>query len=582
MPFLPRRSRHVGTAGMMAPVLVTLALIYMIPVVGLFIKSFQDRNGFTLDSYLNQLTSPAFLKLLVETLELSVGVTILCLLFGYPVAYTISRVNKRSAALLLLLISLPYLTSVLIRTYAWIVVLGPNGVVNQFLMSVGLTSKPVQLVFNQIGVYTGMVQIHLPLMIFPVYAAMTKIDRSLTAAAVSLGSSPASAFWHVFAPLTYPGIVGGSTLVFLSCLGFYTTPALLGGTADYMLAQGITLRVLRLADLAGAATQATILLTIVLAVFVLLRKRFAASLDDEASAPAPLKRGDGASSEPLLYGLQRRFSTILYRFGVIVSQVRNYVLWAVTAAVMFYLIVPFLVVVPLSFSSAAYLTFPPPGYSLRWYESFFSNTKWLEATWFSLRVSVMAAIASLAVGLPAAFALARRQFALKLPAYLLIISPMVVPQIVIAIALYLIVAPHRMVGTEHVFLLAYMLLGIPYVVVVAVAGLQRFDTSLESAAASLGARPAVVLFTITLPLLMPSIVSAFLFAFIAAFDDVVFGLFLSGRDAIPLPMRMWENIRQEIDPQISVVASILLFLVIVGYLAHNTLGRLRWSRVNGR
>ena len=248
------------------------------------------------------------------------------------------------------------------------------------------------------------------------------------------------------------------------------------------------------------------------------------------------------------------------------SAVRRPLVWGSAFLVLCFLVAPLLVVIPLAFSSAAYLTFPPPSYSLRWFERFFSNAQWIDSTLFSLRMAGLSALVSVAIGAPAAFALVRRRVALRLPAYLLMISPLVVPQVVAAVALYFMLANWRLVGTGTGFVLAYALLGVPYVIVVFIAGLRRFDRNLERAAASLGARPATVLRTITLPLLIPTLASGLLFAFIIAFDDVVFGLFIAGRGATPLPIRMWDDIRLEISPQIAVVAVLLFAALIVLYV----------------
>lgn len=558
MLFAGNRRRAWSTAAMLAPIFLVFALTYVAPLASLVLGSFRDATGFTLASYAEALTSPAFGSILLRTAWMATVVTMLCLITAYPLAYVLSRLTGQVAAALLLVVSIPYVTSILIRTYAWIVLLSPNGPVNQALKWLHLTDAPLPLVFNAFGVHVGMVQVQLPLMIFPLYATMVRIDRSYVAAARNLGSSPASAFLHVFLPLSLPGIVSGATLVFLSCLGFYVTPALLGGPGDYMLAQGISVRVLRLADFAGAATQASILLIIVLAIFIALRRRFAAELGEQMSEtrgttkdglrrPAQWIEQAGLVLRPLFSRLEEAISII-----------RRPLLWIAAIAVLLFLVLPLLVVIPLAFSNAAYLSFPPPSYSLRWFEKFFTNRQWIESTLFSLQMAGGAALVSLAIGMPAAFAIVRRPGFWRLPTYLLLISPLVVPQVVVAVALYFVLAKASLAGTWFGFLIAYVILGIPYVVVVFIAGLRRFDRSLEMAAANLGANGATTLRTVTLPLLAPTLISALLFAFIMAFDDVVFGLFIAGRGATPLPIRMWDDIRLEISPQIAVVA-VLLF-----------------------
>jgi putative spermidine/putrescine transport system permease protein len=343
-----------------------------------------------------------------------------------------------------------------------------------------------------------------------------------------------------------------------------------------MVAQGIAVRVLTLADFAGAAAQATLLLILVLAIFILLRRRVAAELGGEERAMRIATAGrheDGLRRwPPLLESMRQAASTWLRRGGEILSLVGRPLLWIAATLSLVFLVLPLLVVIPLAFSSGAYLSFPPPGFSFRWFTGFFENRQWLEASWFSIQMASGAAMLSLLLGVPVAFAIVRRRMVGRLPLYLLLISPLVVPQVVVAVALYFVLAPAHLVGTRLGFILAYTLLGLPYVVVLFIAGLRRFDRSLEMAAASLGAKPFTVLRTVTLPLLVPTIASAFLFAFIVGFDDVVFGLFLSGAGATPLPIRMWDNIRLEISPQIAVVAVLLFALLALGYVFYLAAG----------
>lgn len=573
---LGRRTFPGAAVAMLAPILLLFLGAYVVPLGKLVGESFFRAGQFTLANHTELLTSAAFGSIVLRTLTMSLTVTVLCLLIGYPLAYCLSRMSGRAAAALLLLVTVPYITSILIRSYAWVVVLGANGVVNNILMSLGLIEDPLKLVFNQLGAYVGMVQVQLPLMVFPLYAAMRRIDRSLLAAAKNLGSSPASAFAHVFVPLSVPGIISGTTLVFLSCLGFYVTPALLGGPGEYMIAQGIQVRVTTLADFGAAAAQATLLLIAVVAIFVVFRSRFASDFAGQTEAAQRAARSDDGlrTWAPVLEHLAIRATPALRVLGNALSAVRTPLLWTVAVLALGYLIVPMLVVIPLAFSKASYLTFPPPGYSLRWFTSFFNNQQWLAATWFSLWASAAAACLSLVLGMPAAFALMRKRLPGKLVIYLLLISPLVVPHIVIGVALFFSLVPVGLSGTPLGFILGYAIIAVPYVVVLFTGGLQRFDRSLELAAAGLGARPATVIRTVTIPLLMPTLVSAFLFAFIVGFDDVVLGLFLSSPSATPLPIRMWDDIRQEISPQIAVVAVLLFAGLLAFYAIYATIQRM--------
>ena len=262
------------------PIVVLFSFGYLMPLSQLALKSLQSDGAWSLKSYSEIASSSSFFWIVLKTLRLALTVTVICLVIAYPLAYTISRCSDRVATLLLFIVTLPYLTSVLIRTYAWIVLLSPNGPINKVLLALGAISEPLQMVFNSTGVYIGMVQVQLPLMVFPLYAALTRANPNLTRAAQSLGSPPSDAFLRVTLPASMPGLVSGCTLVFLSCLGFYITPELLGGPDDYLIAQGISLRVLILGNFSEAAAQAPLLLLAVVVIFLIFRRRIAEELDD--------------------------------------------------------------------------------------------------------------------------------------------------------------------------------------------------------------------------------------------------------------------------------------------------------------
>ncbi|HOE42948.1 MAG TPA: ABC transporter permease [Rhodoferax sp.] len=179
--------------------------------------------------------SAAFSKILLRTFSISAVVTLFCLLLGYPLAYWLSTLTPRQANILMILVLVPFWTSILVRSAAWIVLLQSNGLVNRSLLELGFISEPLPLLFNRLGVIIAMVHILLPFMILPLYSVMKSVPASFLRAAVSLGSSPLAAFFRVYVPQTYPGIGAGGLLVFILSIGYYVTPALLGGADDQML-----------------------------------------------------------------------------------------------------------------------------------------------------------------------------------------------------------------------------------------------------------------------------------------------------------------------------------------------------------
>lgn len=177
----------------------------------------------------------AFSDILGRTFQMSAVVTFFCLLLAYPLAYWLSTLPERKANILLILVLLPFWTSVLVRIAAWIVLLQNNGLVNRFFVWIGLTDAPIPLLFNRVGVIIAMVHILLPFAILPLYSVMKSVPPNYLRAAISLGSAPFAAFVRVYLPQTYPGVAAGGLLVFITSIGYYVTPALLGGAGDQML-----------------------------------------------------------------------------------------------------------------------------------------------------------------------------------------------------------------------------------------------------------------------------------------------------------------------------------------------------------
>jgi putative spermidine/putrescine transport system permease protein len=176
-----------------------------------------------------------FGRILLRTFQISATVTLFCLLLGYPLAYWLSTLGARKANLLMILVLVPFWTSILVRVAAWIVLLQREGLVNSALMGVGVIGEPLALLFNRTGVIISMVHILLPFMILPLYSVMKSVPPTYLRAAVSLGSSPLAAFFRVYVPQTWPGVGAGGLLVFILAIGYYVTPALLGGADDQML-----------------------------------------------------------------------------------------------------------------------------------------------------------------------------------------------------------------------------------------------------------------------------------------------------------------------------------------------------------
>ena len=215
-----------------------------------------------------------YLDVLVRTLVMSLVVTALCLLLGFPLAYLMATLPVRQSNLMMILVLLPFWTSVLVRVAAWIVLLQNGGLVNQALMALGLTEAPVQLLFNGIGVYVAMTHILLPFVVLPLYSVMKGISPVYMRAAVSLGCPPWRSFWRVYFPQTLPGIGAGALLVFILSIGYYITPALLGGPQEQMISYFIAFYTNQTINWGMAAALSAVLLAATLVLYMFYSRYF--------------------------------------------------------------------------------------------------------------------------------------------------------------------------------------------------------------------------------------------------------------------------------------------------------------------
>ena len=235
------RRRLVGVA-LITPVVVILVVFFVYPLIGVAIRSFTEPvTG--LDNYRQLYRSAGFRAVFRKTFEVAALTTVVSLVLGYPFAFHVSQMSRRRAAIFLILSTIPLWTAILARLYAWTVLLGRQGIINRYLISLGIIDEPLDLLFNRTSVIIGMVHVMLPLMIIILYSVMRGIDPSLWEAAQSLGANGLETFRRVFLPLSMPGVYAGSLLVFLISLGFFIAPAILGGGGDITIAMFVQVEV---------------------------------------------------------------------------------------------------------------------------------------------------------------------------------------------------------------------------------------------------------------------------------------------------------------------------------------------------
>lgn len=577
---------------LLAPAVLLLGIFFFVPLVGLLSLSLLEPRP-TFAHYQDFLGDPTNWIIIARTFALATKVTLICILFGYPLAFWIVSARTWVARALLFAVVLPFFTSYLVRTYAWMVLLGRFGLINQVLMALGLAERPVDLIYNEFSVLIAMVYILMPYTVLVLISVMKGIPSSLTRAAASLGASTVQNFWRVFFPLSAPGVIAAGLLVFVFALGFYVTPALLGGPSTMILPMLIDSQVNRTLNWPLAATAATVLLTITLVLYVIsnyfldTERLLGSRQGPDQSAASTARHSTSAYvrlidlATALVRALGRRFrfpaglAAICER-----SAIGGKLLRGLSLVLVVFLVSPVLIIVPISFSSSRFLEFPPPGLSLQWYQAYFASDTWVSATWQSLRVAIATALVSLAIGSAAAMALVRGSPRMRRVGYQLLLAPLIVPGIISAVALYFLFARLQLINTSLALVIAHSTGTVPLVVLIVAASLQAQNIRLEHAAASLGAARAVTIWRIVVPLARPALIVAGFFAFLASFDEVVLSLYMSGPDTVTLPIRMWSGIREEITPTIAAVSSLLMAFTFVVYAGVEAIRRAGERRTN--
>jgi ABC-type spermidine/putrescine transport system permease subunit I len=256
--------------GYVLPLLLIMLALFILPIVLMLARSVTQPE-WTIEHYQDLIETSVYLRVLGRTLRIAVITTIFCALLGYPLAYWMRGLSPQRQVLATALVVLPFWISILVRTYAWIVVLGNAGVVNRVLLDLGLVGAPVAFLYNELGVVIGTTNVLLPFLVLPLFAAMVRIDDRLMQAAESLGASRATVFRRVFFPLSLPALAAGSILVFILTFGFFITPAILGGGRVPMVANALDLLINQFARWETAAALSTVLLVVTLACFAMSR-----------------------------------------------------------------------------------------------------------------------------------------------------------------------------------------------------------------------------------------------------------------------------------------------------------------------
>lgn len=264
--------RKKGIYFLLLPGIVLIIFSLILPLFSTIFKTFEGSSGFSISRYVAFFKDPYSMSVYYRTLKLSLIATIFSVLLGFPTSYYISRAKKNVKGLFIIFAVFPLLTSAVVRSFSWMVILGKKGIINNLLINIGLINKPLELLYNEISIVVGFVYLFLPLMIMSLIGVMDNIDSSLIEAAESLGASRFEAFMKVIFPLSVPGIIVGSILVFTGSFTAYTTPQLLGGNKSRVLATLIYQKAMALSDWNSASVIATIMIITTIVISTVINK----------------------------------------------------------------------------------------------------------------------------------------------------------------------------------------------------------------------------------------------------------------------------------------------------------------------
>lgn len=561
MPRIPTRLL------LFAPAMLLLGLFFLAPIGGFLIAGFRTPEGaFTLANVERMWLAGTYAQVMWTSVKISAWITLFAILLGYPAAYVLATADRRSKNYWALFILLPFWSSFLVRTFAWIVILGRQGPVNAGLIAAGVVDRPQDLLYGWTAVVLGMTNVLIPFAILTMVGVMERIDRNLVVAAGTLGARPVQAFFRVYLPLSMPGVTAAALLVFITALGFFIAPALLGGVRETMITQLVIQQVLELVNWPFAAILCLLLLVTALAIFTVFDRAVglsALSGEVRAAESGVLRRltraGTAASG-----AIGDLCAAVAERIGLPpppLGRPRSRFTTATAVAVVVFLIAPLALLVPISFTGKEFLSWPPSDLGLGWYREVLSSPVWLAAAARSFVVAAATALICMVVAIPAAFAFLRLSGRSAGAAFALMISPLLVPRMVIAVSLFYVYARLGLVGTSIGLIIGHAVIALPYFFIAVIAVLKTHDRRLDLAAASLGASPWRTARHVTLPLIAGGIVSAALFAFVVSLDELNIALFASGGLQSTLPKLMWDEATLRFSPLLAAVSTLVLLIM---------------------
>ena len=582
-----------------------LVVVFLVPLSMLVVFSFwvnipggQYEAGFTLENYRRFLTTSLYLNQLWLTIELSLVTAVSSLFLGYPLAYYLARLNRPRlrSVLLITIVSSLWITYV-IRAYAWQVILASRGIVSSIGVATGILSQHQSFYPGYWGLVVGMVYVFLPFMVLTLYSSLRNIDGELLEASKNLGAGPARTFRKVTLPLSKNGIASGTALVFILALGAYVLPRLLGSASQRTLPVLIEQQIMSESNYPfGAAMSIGLVAVVLVFLWVLLRLTNVSTGDlsgTDAVDAEEESRGlrssqtltsrvtSALASAAAALGLVTAARTVSDAVSTVDSNTREAVTRTVFNAyvglVMLFVAAPLAIIVAVSFTPEEFLTFPPGGFSLRWYVEFFTDSSWTLALANSLSIAALAAVLATTIGGILAFALDRFDYPFERALAGFGVLPILIPPVIIGVAFLVFFLQLGLAGNRLAIIVAHGIFYAPFPFILITQGLGEIDRTYEEAAMNLGASSVRTIRTITYPLLRTNVISGALFAFILSLNEYIIAWLLSLFLVDTIPIQIFNQLRYSYPPTIAAASTVFIGLTVVVMTAIDRLSGGIWE-----
>lgn len=567
----PRRRFPTGPLWLALPGVLFLLVFLILPSFKLLSLS-TLQNGtdvFSMSAFARFFHSGVYSRVLGTTFVIALETTVYCLLFGYPLAYWLSGLSKRSQQIISLLVLMAFWSSTLVKSFAWLVLLGRDGFVAHVMHMLGIPGGD-DLLFNRTVVVFSISHTLLPLAVVTMLPVMNQIDRGLSRAAATLGAPRGQVFWRIVFPASMRGVSAAALLVFIGALGFFITPMLLGSPHDMMLGQLIILQINQLQNWQMGSALAVMLVLAALVSCLVYDLLFGLSTLADGGSESRGSRHEhlrrlGIGFVNLMGNMT---SPIVARYDRVVKPLLRVPLlsiWSWLTVVV--LLFPIVAIIPMAFTSGSFLSLPPQGFSLRWFGTYFASSLWVDATVRSFGIGVVAAIATTVMATFAALGIARSKGKVASGLFLLFLLPMIVPAIVIAIALFYLCAHISLVATDTGIVIGHIVIAMPIAFVILLTTFKGHDWSLNAAAGTLGANRWQSMWRITLPLIKNGLAAALVISFLTSFEELTVALFIGAGIKTTLPKQLWDDILLQVTPTLAAASTVVLCVVTLMFLA---------------